>query len=339
MSPLKKIFYHLNAVLPLAFLQKINPVNTLLPYHHTVSDQHLPHIKYLYTYKNVDQFTKDLDILLKNYKPISPGDLLNFIEQNNDLPKRTFLITFDDGFREVYDTIAPILERKGVPAIFFINPAFIDNKRLFFRSKSSLLIDNLVNKNDNLQLVKTYANELSIKDAPVQEIITKIKNIKINNAVVIDNLAEKIGYSFERFLEDQKPFLTTQNLEALQKRGFAIGAHSMTHPYYQQLTMKEQLDETTNSCQFIKENIGMDKMYFSFPYSDEGLSQELFNNIRNQNIDLLFGIQNQKNELNNKMLHRFNAERPDIDFEKQIKGILTLNAIKNIVGRNSVSRN
>ncbi|MEO5943109.1 MAG: polysaccharide deacetylase family protein [Ferruginibacter sp.] len=339
MSPLKKIFYQANNVFPLSFLKKISPIHTLLPYHHTVSDQHLPHIKHLYPYKNVAQFTTDLDILLKNYKIVTPADLLKSIEDNNILPKNTFLISFDDGFREVYDIIAPILEQKGVPAIFFINPAFIDNKRLFFRSKSSLLIDHLLNKKDDNEIIRIYADTLSIKDATVSEIITTIKNIKINNAAVIDNLAGKTGYSFEKFLAEQKPFLTTENLAALQKRGFTIGGHSMTHPYYQQLNLQEQLNETINSCKFIKDNTGMEKMYFSFPYSDEGLSQDLFDNILKEDIDLLFGIQNQKNELNNKMLHRFNAERPDIDFEKQLKGLLTLNAVKKIAGKNSVKRN
>lgn len=45
--------------------------------------------------------------------------------------------------RQCYDVILPILEAKGIPATFFINSGFIDNKDLFFRFKASFLIDEL----------------------------------------------------------------------------------------------------------------------------------------------------------------------------------------------------
>lgn len=337
MSPLKKIFYKTGSCFSMKFLQKISPVTTLFPYHHTVSNDKLPHIHHLYPYKNIAQFKEDINILLKHNKPISAYDLLQCLAENKPFPKKTFLLSFDDGFREIYDTIAPILESMGLPAIFFINPAFIDNKELFFRCKTSLLIDCLL-KNTDTHIIKEYRHHLNLPGSTTAKIISKLKEIKFNSAEIVDELAHKINYSFDDFLKTNRPFLTTDNLLSLKKRGFTIGAHSMNHPYYEQLNLTQQLDQTVSSCNYVQQNTTMDKQFFSFPYTDENLPQNLFDELKKTSIDLLFGVQNQKEELNNKMVHRFNAERPVIKFDHQLKGILLMAAINKSAGTNKVKR-
>jgi len=137
----KQFFYAASSILPLSFLKKTSQVSTLLPYHHTVSDRELLHIKHLYAFKSISQFKSDLDYLLKNFVPISPEQLVEKVNRDEQKRDNTFLLTFDDGLRECEEIIAPILKEKGVPAIFFINPAFIDNKELFYRFKISLVIE------------------------------------------------------------------------------------------------------------------------------------------------------------------------------------------------------
>jgi hypothetical protein len=66
------------------------------------------------------------------------------LSEKPEIIKKPLLhLSFDDGLSACYDTIAPILLRKGVPATFFLNPAFIDNKALMFRYKISLCLNAL----------------------------------------------------------------------------------------------------------------------------------------------------------------------------------------------------
>jgi peptidoglycan/xylan/chitin deacetylase (PgdA/CDA1 family) len=338
MSPFKNLFYHSCSFLSMQLLQNLSPVTTLLPYHHTVSNEALPHIQHLYSYKNEAQFKKDLDTLLKYNKPISAGDLSKCINENKPIPKHHFLLTFDDGFREVYDVIAPLLESKGVPAVFFIVPSFIDNKELFFRCKTSLLIHQLVN-NKKDDLVNLYREHFKIPNAAKEKMIHTLKNIKSANKDSLDELAYKTGYSFSDFLTVQQPFLTTGQLTSLHKRGFTIGAHSINHPYYDQLSLADQLEQTIGSCKYVQQITGNQQQYFSFPFSEENLPQQLFNELNKSGIDLLFGLQNQKIETANKMVHRFNAERPSVILDEQLKGILLLSLLRKWMGKNKVHRN
>ena len=49
--------------------------------------------------------------------------------------------------------------------------------------------------------------------------------------------------------------------------------------------------------------------------------------------------QNQKNEINNKTIHRFNAERPHIAFSKQVKGMLAYMIIQKALNKQTIHRN
>ena len=55
-------------------------------------------------------------------------------------------------------------------------------------------------------------------------------------------------------------------------------------------------------------------------------------------IDAFFGVQNQKSELQNKMLHRFNAERPQVAMKKQLNGILMLIFLQRLFKKQFVNR-
>jgi peptidoglycan/xylan/chitin deacetylase (PgdA/CDA1 family) len=335
MKSIKAIFYNAAAALPTSLLKKMAPAGTLFPYHHTVSNDHLPHIRHLYSYKNVKQFTKDIDHLLKHYKPVTVQDIINSLQEKAKLPANSFLLSFDDGFREVYHVVEPILSAKGVPATCFINPAFIDNKELFYRAKISLILEEMTKKNVALtekisSILQCYNNEETVKQA--------LRKIDQRNKNILDTIADSIGISFEEFLRKQQPFMTTDQLLSLHKKGFTIGGHSWNHPYYNLLNEEEQLSQTISSCRFVKENIAVSPMCFSFPHYDKGLPQSLFDKLVNTDIDLFFGTQNQKTEIHNRMLHRFNAERPEMPMSKQLNGLLLFMWLEKIMGRNKVIR-
>ena len=336
MSIGKDLFLKTADLLPLSFLKKKSVANTLLPYHHTVSNNFLPHIGHLYPYKNEAQFEKDILYLKKNFKSIHPDELLVFIERNESLPKNKFLLSFDDGFKEIHDVVAPILIKHSLPAIFFINPAFIDNKEMFYRNKLSLLMEGVSKNKNDLNLINDIASLLEINDAGVNEVLQQLKNIR-KETELLNTLANRLNFSFTDYLKDKQPYLNLLQLHNLKEQGFTIAAHSWGHPYYSQLSLEMQLQETNSSCDFVQNNNLCDKRYFSFPHTDEGLSQSLFTELIKNN-DLLFGIQNQKLELNNKMLHRFNAERPNLSLEKQVKGILLYSWATEKLGKNKIIR-
>ncbi len=128
-------------MIPLPVFSSLAGDGHIFPFYHVVSDADLAHVRHLFSYRNTSEFKEDLDFFLRHYKPLGLSDLLVSLKNDGTLPKKSFLLSFDDGFREIYDTVAPILREKGVPATFFLNSAFLDNKHLFYRHKASVLVD------------------------------------------------------------------------------------------------------------------------------------------------------------------------------------------------------
>ena len=63
-----------------------------------------------------------------NFKVISLGDLLESLEKQSELPEKSVVITFDDGYRSIYDTAFPLLKERGFPFTVFVNTSPIKNK-------------------------------------------------------------------------------------------------------------------------------------------------------------------------------------------------------------------
>ncbi|MDR1336077.1 MAG: polysaccharide deacetylase family protein, partial [Tannerella sp.] len=113
------------------------------PFYHTVSDEYLPHIHPLYTPKSVGGFKQDLDFLSGHFDFLCIKEVKRYAQPSDNLKKNACHLSFDDGLRGVYETVLPVLFQKGIPATVFINSAFVDNRRLFYRHKAALLIDRL----------------------------------------------------------------------------------------------------------------------------------------------------------------------------------------------------
>jgi peptidoglycan/xylan/chitin deacetylase (PgdA/CDA1 family) len=63
------------------------------------------------------------------YRVISLDDLFEFLEFRRQIPARSVVITFDDGWRSVYDIAWPILKKYGYPATLFVYTDLIVGSR------------------------------------------------------------------------------------------------------------------------------------------------------------------------------------------------------------------
>jgi peptidoglycan/xylan/chitin deacetylase (PgdA/CDA1 family) len=218
--------------------------NLVTVFYHTVSDEYLPHIHPIYTPKKIAEFEQDLDFLMRHFQAIDIETVKDYVLNGKKLEKPSFHLTFDDGLREVYHIILPILERKNIPATVFVNPAFIDNRKIFHR---------------HIQAVKP-------------------------------------------------PYLTWNELKTMQQRGIYVGAHSIDHPNYAEITEEEQIRQTLQSCREIEANLGTPCRYFAFPFSEAGVKDSFFQAIASD-IDLTFGITGITHANNGHHLGRIDMEK------------------------------
>lgn len=287
-------------------LYKLVKNRCVFPVYHCVNDEKLPHISHLYRVRTQKEFIADLDFLLKYYNPVSMQTILEHPEILSQ--KNAFHLTFDDGLRQMYDVVIPILEKKGIPATFFINPSFLDNKELFYRFKISLLLDILEEAPESVR------REASMIAGAIPSSFNALKNSllkgKKNDEERINKLAELLNFDFNGFLRNYKPYMDSRQVESILKKGFTIGGHSMDHPYFPNLTKNEQIEQTIKSVDFVQEKFGLSYRLFAFPYTDYGIDATFFNHFYGNKklLDLSFGTAGIKDDTYSRNIQRIFVE-------------------------------
>ena len=281
---MKRILYDFvesaTPLFPFRLLTAGKNLPVLLPFYHVVSDRELP-FRSNYNYPSVSKFEADLDFLLSKFRPIELDDLLS----GKNLSKR-FHLSFDDGLAECHDIIAPILKKKGIPATFFINPSFVDNRDLFHRYKAAEITNQLKAKNIQIKLQKTYAD--------------------INS---LDELAADLEMNWAEMLKEKKPYMSKSQVQHLQDEGFTIGAHSMDHPEFWLLDEESQLEEIRESMSWVSQMFSPKIKAFAFPFTDVGVSDLVFKTCHEENLfDISFGTAGLKKDLIDRNFQRLPME-------------------------------
>ncbi|MBN2349640.1 MAG: polysaccharide deacetylase family protein [Bacteroidales bacterium] len=319
---------------------KITGERIIIPVYHVVSNQYLPHIANLYQYGGVKKFKKDLDYLLKYYKPLDVFDLMRYVYGEKNLQYNSFHLTFDDGLQEFYSDIAPILKQKGIPATCFINSDFLDNKDIFFRYKVSLIIDAVKNVKlsaDRETQLKLWFEKNNLRSAPPAK---SFLSIGYNKKHILNEPAEILEINFDTYLKTKKPYLSIQQVNELIGDGFTFGAHSIDHPEYRFLTLAEQLFQTTRSIEAIVKKFGLSYKLFAFPFTDYGVSSAFFQQIKSRSVaDLTFGCAGLKHDIFSFNLQRIPMEDFNLPASRRLKTDYFYFIIKAPLGKNKIHRN
>jgi peptidoglycan/xylan/chitin deacetylase (PgdA/CDA1 family) len=239
------------------------------------------HTRHLYEVPSVGKLKADLDLLCGRYRPLQLSELRQILDlRGNERSARYFLLSFDDGMREVYEVVAPILRAKGIPALFFLNSAAIDNRRLLWKHKISLLIER------SHRLPTRVPPQLDVDSG--QAFRTKLQRLRSTDEAVLDDMARWLEVDFEEYLRTSTPYLTTVQVLELARAGFEFGAHSHSHPYFDQITLRDQMEQISTSVDFIRA-LGLPCRCFAFPFNDNAVGTSIFSYMKGLDLLLSFG--------------------------------------------------
>jgi peptidoglycan/xylan/chitin deacetylase (PgdA/CDA1 family) len=270
-------------------LVRLANVPPLIVFYHVVSDRDLPHIKHLYRYKNAGTFEAGLDYLLRTYTPIDLSDLLRGCQPGESFPRNSIFFTFDDGLREAYEVAFPILKRKGIPAAFFVSSAFLDNRGMFYRFKASLLIeqDKRTGGGEKETVLQQLFGDHGLTYTDFESSILKLN---YHQRGLLDDIAKVYELSFEEYLARNRPYMDSVQVRKLITSGFHLGSHSIDHPLFRLLSLDEQIRQTEESLNALKQQFGLTQNLFSFPFTAEGVTDEYYKSIRRTtSVDAFFG--------------------------------------------------
>ncbi len=251
-----------------------------------------------------EQFETVLSFLTTYYTPVSLDDVL--IEgRGRGLPERPILVTFDDAYASVAKCAAGLCRRFKVPAIFFVNAAFVDNHRL--------APDNLVCHVFNvfgMKMINTAAQavsknryrELRSLTDVFRGLFPAISLAERDEFLLV--LRELAGIDEEQLAANAQLYVTSKDLSDLRTFGFEIGNHTYSHAYCRTLSEDDFASEVDRNKAELEAVTGTRVRSFSLPYgSSKDLSKGLAERLEASGHQAVFLSESVANSRNANLFH------------------------------------
>lgn len=274
-------------------------------YYHLVSNTKNPLVENLYTFKDEASFKRDLEALIKRYRILDLEDIR--------AERGGVVLTFDDGFAECYHTIFPILKQYNLPAFFFLNNDFLDNREMFYRAKISLIISKL-----KYQSAATQQKIADLLGCRVSQIKRKLLTLRNSKSRLLDLLLALVGIDIAEYLLQHQPYLTSIQIREMVEAGYYFGGHTYDHLRLKGLPPEEQEFRLVDSTNDIAQRFGLDYKLCSLPHDDKGVSKEVLFRVR-QRVDYIFGGYGLRQYPESNYFRRISNEHKRVRIDRYIK--------------------
>jgi peptidoglycan/xylan/chitin deacetylase (PgdA/CDA1 family) len=178
-------------------------------------------------------------------------------------PKKVIALTFDDGFRETYETIIPFLEEEQIPALIFASTSHINQDKLlwfnyltalcFERQYSEIEIEGHQHNLHNCTQARKTWNKL----------LSSYRYSESPDSIIDDLVTE---YPLPLEITSKYEGMTPKQLKhAGENHLIEIGGHTHTHPYLDKLKRHEKVNEILQNKIMLEEFTGRPIKYFAYP--------------------------------------------------------------------------
>lgn len=212
----------------------------------------------------LDQFKNVLRFAKEYFRILPLTDAITALKAGN-LPRRSACITFDDGYPDWLTGIAPVLEREGLPATFFITTGQLNGRPMW----NERILHAIIQAADRCEKV-----ELKGSGLPHLSLISHSDRVK-----AVERLDQFLKYTepverevYLQLLEEQLgaqcsdvPMLTAAQIRDLHSRGFEIGGHSVTHPILSRCSPSRAFSEIAESKEELQGIINGRVTAFAYP--------------------------------------------------------------------------
>ncbi len=258
--------------------KKIWPKLVILCYHR-VNNYKADPVNITVSKKN---FKKQIEILKTHAQIIHPNELFDRLENRKDFPKRSVLLTFDDGYSSYQSTMQTLLDN-SISAIFFITTTEI---KFWWDILSTRLLEPKTISDSDYKIFGEIINMLG-KDFRIEKKIDEESQIKVlkwkitDNTILLNRLKafqliveelKKNNYSLKNkiisIINDMSH--NRRNFSYLSNKKFTsyhtIGAHCINHYDLSKLSYEDQKNEIEGSKAKLESIIDGKVDTFAYPF-------------------------------------------------------------------------
>lgn len=323
----------------LKIAQQFIYVPIVIPFYHAVLGKHwLPHHGLFY--RRSQDFIADLDIFIKHFNIIDLPCLLSYLDGNTSLPPRALLLTFDDGFHDVSEVVAPLLKKRGIPAVFFINNSVLTERKLLFPHLQNMLLHQASDVKGKQHKCSNEAYDLlSSSGLWKGTLYRSITALDSKHAKLLERIAEIFQIDQVDYCIAHKPYLSENDIFELIRQGFHIGSHGWDHTHISEVDLSVQVDHIKSSVFDLCNRFDILYRVFSFPYNDVGISKAVYAALfKSGDVHVTFGSSLMRSDIHPRSIQRLSFEKGRVSGQRILIEGFSKRALLQALGQGKMNR-
>jgi peptidoglycan/xylan/chitin deacetylase (PgdA/CDA1 family) len=208
------------------------------------------------------EFERQLGFLRERYDVIGIEEALGALASDRPGERTKVLLTFDDGLRNHFDTVYPILTRLKLPAVFYVCPGLIEEQRWAWNFEAAARLNTL----DRPARVR-FAAQVGADVDDAKGLADWMKWLPSARRVELMKVIQDATPGFAPSAEERQRHdpMTWDQLLALDPSIVTVGSHTLTHPILSELEPGEVLTEIRDSRSVLEARLGRPVEHFCYP--------------------------------------------------------------------------
>jgi O-antigen/teichoic acid export membrane protein/peptidoglycan/xylan/chitin deacetylase (PgdA/CDA1 family) len=244
----------------------------VLAYHRVLHD--LDETTFAFDAELVSARQQDFDwqmaYIARRFNPVSIQQVTEAINGGKRLPKRAVMVTFDDGFRDNYDVAFPVLQRHGVPALFFLSTGYIDSQSAFWFDWIVFAFVRTEVGQIHLKAISLTISLAGTRDNRRLEALKLLQILKGTSEFLRQQIIEQLKAELQVEMTPDHIELSTplswDQVREMSRGGMEFGSHTVSHPILSTITDPMLLRfELDGSKATLEREIGKPVLALSYP--------------------------------------------------------------------------
>ncbi len=249
--------------------RQLNKNNLLiLEYHGVCRREDCPP---LFTQLPSDLFRDQLQFLAKNYNIISLDEVISCLREKKPFPKRSALVTFDDGYMNNYKVAFPLLKEFNIPATIFLTVDFMGSNNMLWFDELFLLVKQALSKEIDISVLAEIF-DIRLSESTPATLYPTLSNALKKLAPEerfkrISALKEKMPLSSDDAMAENLKLLSWKQIREMSLSGLiSFGVHTATHRILIELASKQEFErEILRPKHKLSQKLGCEILSFCYP--------------------------------------------------------------------------
>lgn len=218
-----------------------------------------------------DAFTSQMEYLAKNFEVISLKEVLR--RYKNRGFETQVVLTFDDGLKNNFTKVYPILKRLNLPATFFVCPGLIESHSWVWAYEVGQRLLSCTDQERESLLHMFNApidSNVGDRDVVVESIVEWMKTLFIMDRKEVEGIILGMTGKYIPSLHEKGCFdtISWNELRMLPPELITIGSHSVNHPILTKLPHNEMEFEILESRTWLEKELSIPVEFFCYPNGD-----------------------------------------------------------------------